>query len=85
MTKQEEIKEGIADILEVWMDRDLALVTARTIMAKEHYLGVVIRVDRELPDSLMEGQESYDRQTYKEMLEEQAGYVAVKPLIEEKQ
>lgn len=42
MTKQEEIKEGMADILEVWMDRDMALATARTIMAKEHYQGVVV-------------------------------------------
>lgn len=44
MTKQEEIQEGIADILEVWMTRDLALATARTIMAKGSYQGVVIKV-----------------------------------------
>ncbi len=72
MNKQEEIREGIADILEVWMTRDLALVTAHTIMAKESYQGVVIKVDRELPN---EGRGSLEDWGYE--------YVAVVPLVKD--
>jgi len=47
-----------------------------------HSQGVVKKVEKELPDCLMAGQISYDRQTYKDMLIK-AGFVAVEPLIEE--
>lgn len=83
MTKQEEIKEGIADILEVWMTRDLALETARTIMAKESYQGVVIKVERELPDThTLLGNHVHATQAQYDMLK--AGYVATESLIKER-
>ena len=43
-------------------------------------LGVVIKVERELPDWLMEGQIACDKPTYQEMLK-RAGYVVTESLI----
>ena len=78
--RRNKIREGIADILEVWMDRDLALATAHTIMAKEKYQGVAIKVDGDYIgcDGIGSmGVMSRDCPLLK------AGYVAVEPLIEE--
>lgn len=80
MTKQEKIREGMGNIIGdqgyyfPWEE------CTQEILSYLHSQGVVIKVDRELSDSLMEGQESFDRQTYKVMLEHE-GYVAVEPLI----
>ncbi len=79
MAKQEEIQRGIADILEVWMGGDLAMATARTIMAKEQYQGVVITVDRELPDWIEHAEFDY-KAGYKDCAKERT---VVEPLIKE--
>jgi len=80
-TKQEEIREGIIDIIRASEAGKPVVAIVTDIQEFEASKGVVIKVDRELPDSLMEGQESYDRQTYKDSLDRLAGYVAVEPLI----
>ncbi len=86
MSQQDIIREGMADILEVWMDRDLALVTARAIMAKEHYQGVVIKKERKLPHcpynalGWTEYEESIYKGAQKDMCDD--GWVATVPLLD---
>lgn len=64
MNKQEEIREGIAETLygfeyDGWDklsagNRVMWLARADAVMNKEHSQGVVIKVDRELPDDIVE-------------------------------
>jgi len=85
MTKQEEIMQGVKPILKEL--RNEAELLGRVninphldkLLAYLHSQGVVIKIDRELPDDLMEGQASFDKQTYTVMLK-QSGYEAVEPL-----
>jgi hypothetical protein len=92
MTKQEEIREGIWDIVaDVWCDgikSHRGELPATTPTSYVHdiltYLdsqGVAIKVNEgELPDSLMEGQSAWSREDYKRLLG-QAGYTLTEPLI----
>ena len=85
MVTRKEIREGIEIIL---FDNSIKgrkyqknfTELARDIMRMESEKGAVIQVERELPDSLMEGQIAYDKPTYQEMLR-RANYVAVEPVI----
>ena len=91
--KREEIRENLAEVLSFshepdepeWAEMDEHKKTgyrneALNILSYLHSQGVVIKVDRELPDYLMEGQVACDKPTYQEMLR-RAKYVAVEPLI----
>ena len=93
MTKQEEIREGwlaeIKYIMKVGSDKTkIAEAECYTdeILRFQSDRGVVIKVDRELPERTWYkdwGGESGEA-SYKLALEDMAGYVAVKPLIEVK-
>ena len=91
MTKQEEIREGIADCLPGAGNTTTNLWdTVDEIISCIHSQGVVIKVERELPDiagftigisnpleAYRAGQKDYQYSV------SNAGYVAVKPLIKE--
>lgn len=85
MTKQEEIREGIiTNITKVcpnMLNRDIVSL-ADKILQGEYSQGVVIKVDRELPQHLMEGQEAYSSEDIKHRFAK-AGYVVVESLINE--
>ena len=79
MTKQEEIREGFEDWLMGSQHREW---DAKTLsgMALEylHSQGVVLKVDRELPEDWYN--DFLDKKRIEKVFE-QAGYVAVEPLI----
>jgi len=83
MIKQEEVREGIEEILK---DHFFPYTSAtEEIIEYLHSQGVVIKVDRELPKRTWYkdwGGESGE-DSYKLALEDMAGYVAVEPLIKE--
>jgi len=116
MTKQEEIREGIAQriwdfrrsvsglqannewegLLEGGAAKRLTRAMAKEIMGYEDSQGVVIKVDRELPENPYElkAQQAWDINDgnsvaykrwygYRRCLEDMAGYVAVEPLTGE--
>ena len=87
MTKQKEVLEETevlvrACLLEKGMDISIAHSLSGALMLLLNGLGVVIKVDRELPEPAQEF--SIEQiQGYGFCQEDMAGYVAVEPLIEE--
>jgi len=92
MTKQEEIREGIARELcyEWWnpitrwedldeMNRTIYYHLANAVVSYLHSQGVVIQVKGELPSIFDVGEDVISALEYKKKLE---GYVAVEPLVE---
>lgn len=98
MTKQEEIREGIGKIVSDTVklhsiragNQAVFVYTGDKplqdlILEYLHSQGVVIKVDKEFPESLTVygyGEEKYLRMVSPQELKE-AGYVAVEPLIKE--
>jgi len=95
MTKQEEIREGIINILEPYAfsgtitssdgyyffcDKADDVITA--ILSYLHSQGVVIKVERELPPNPYIGMDDFAF-IYQAAQKDMAGYVAVVPLIKE--
>ena len=86
MTKQEEIREGMENVIRGYegAERWSGVITDG-LLGYLHSQGVVIKVDRELPDmpcySHTREKTAYSR-SQEDMLN--AGYVAVEPLIKEK-
>jgi len=91
MTKQEEISKGLAQLTELWIQNNYPIGSqtfsdlADQSLAYLHSQGVVIKVDRELPDNAIyyppKQLESYNAGR---QIMISGGYVAVEPLIEEK-
>ena len=85
MTKQEEIREGVYKIIFNNFGQRPEMLKAR-LLEYLHSQGVVVKVDRELPQYWFDrGVNGYTERHYmavgiKECVEE-AGYVAVEPLI----
>ena len=91
MTKQEEIREGIESVIQGFEDNspdagygyekeDMALA----IVSELHSQGVVIKVGRELPESIMDavnGNDKFGKREFARLLMNWAGYEAVEPLI----
>lgn len=93
MTKQKEIREGIAQSIferftnghKPWekctqKHKDIFLRRADLILTYLRSQGVVIKVDRELPSFVMEARDWDSVERIKNKL---TGYVVVEPLIEE--
>ena len=79
MTKQEEIREGLYMAMLAMAPTEELYGKVDRILSYLHSQGVVIKVDRELPDRTLMGV------SYRKMRRIlNAGYVAVKPLIGEK-
>jgi len=90
MTKREEIREGIKRIVAVWEESDGNTTRGidDRILEYLHSQGVVIKVERELKmPEYWAGEWYIDENGNKQTLEDavgDAGYVAVEPLIKEK-
>ncbi len=86
MATREEIREGIFKVLFPYSNADhyTGDGTVQKVLDYLHSEGVVIKVDRELPEDLDVWKETRRGGYFigSEALEE-AGYVAVEPLIEE--
>lgn len=96
MTKQEEIRDVLdkwADDQCLFDERvctylgngDYCSSTEdayKCLMERLDKIGVVLKVEGELPAHLMEGQIAYAKETYKDILRK-AGYEAVEPLKKE--
>lgn len=105
MTSREEIREGVDGVIKCWNDTTVSsewrplyggASLSQDIMLYLHSQGVVIKVDRELPENTTRevvpgdikksmllrrvGDGYYDK-AQQDMLK--AGYVAVKPLVEQ--
>ncbi len=91
MTKQEEIREGIFRIIldNCWTsESEEASIfgAALRIVDYLHSQGVMLKRESELPDNVCENDDGRDLTTGYKLAQEdmlEAGYVAVKPLIEE--
>ena len=96
MTKQKEIREGMAGIIRSGVCQDFAGVdigtTPQDIMEYLHSQGCVLKVDRELPLIDTWYDKIDDKDWTRELIyqdgqikgrNDKAGYVAVEPLIEE--
>ena len=88
MTKQEEIREGMANIIAKGRkDECITLDIAQRLINYLHSKGVVIKVDRELPHkipAIPNNEWSAGYSCGEEFMQEimvEAGYVAVKDLI----
>ena len=82
MTKQQEIQEGLEELMRSAVGSSWAGLETDNILNYLHSKGVVIKVDRELPLSPMPPTpgDALIYRTQKDMLK--AGYVAVEELIE---
>ena len=85
MTKQEDIRGGIADIIfNSWGKYEKTTDTAYDIVAYLHSQGVVIKVERERPENPYIDS-VYDKWIiYEDAVDDMNDLVAVEPLIEEK-
>lgn len=84
MTNQEEIKQILVDRAEVYLSKDYSKGLIEQIWLTLHLAGVVIKVDRELPEALYDKGENLDPQWVEEATKQdmlKAGYVAVEELI----
>ncbi len=96
MATREEIREGIHDIIgdclikigcgeggcpkAERLETEAQETCIQSLLDYLHSQGVVIKVERELPDWLMEGQIAFSTEDIAKRFE-QAGYVATVPLI----
>ena len=89
MSKQEEIREGIAKYIRLHYDASTASseITASVLMKYLDEQGVVIEVNRELPEYVIginttsESSKMLAEEVQRDMLE--AGYVVVESLVED--
>ena len=83
MSKQSEIREGIAGLINLSTSEETKRTISNAIILYLHREGVVIKVDRELPQWKLEAMGSAtENAIYKVAQKDMASYVAVEPLID---